>query len=163
MEWKHAETFVILRRKLPDEIDTDQITLFTMNRYAYFAVVTNMNVKPYNVFRFYHDRAGQERIIRTLKDDYPYGSAPTNSFTANALYAELSLFAYNLMIWFKRLCLPDEWHTYTLPTIRHRLLMIPGEFVKSGNIPTLRFPKNNLYQDVFHYAQQQIKKLTPLA
>lgn len=162
MGWKQKEKFVILRRKLPDEMDTEQITLFTLNRYAYSAVVTNMNLKPYHVFRFYHDRAAQERIVRVLKDDYPYGSAPTNSFTANALYAELSLLAYNLMIWFKRLCLPDDWQTYTLPTIRYRLLMIPGEFVKSRNIPTLRFPRNSPYQEVFYYAQKQIKKLAPL-
>jgi len=58
--------------------------------------------------------------------------------------------------------LPDDWQSFTLPTIRHRLLMMPGEFVRSLNIPTLRFPKNSLYQDTFHHAQMKIKKLTPL-
>ncbi len=103
-----------------------------------------------------------ERIVRTLKEDYPFGKAPPHSFSANALYAELSLLAYNLMTWFKRCCLPEEWQSFTLPTIRHRLLMIPGEFVRSHNIPTLRFPKNSLYQDVFQHALTQIEKLEPL-
>lgn len=161
--WKEKERFVVLRRELPDEGTRHQTTLFTLNRYAYSVIVTNLELKPYHVFQFYQDRSAMERIVRTLKEDYPFGKAATNSFEANALYAELSLFAYNLITWFKRLCLPDEWQSFTLPTIRHRLLMMPGVFVRSGNIPTLRFPRNSLYQDTFRYAQERIKKLTPLA
>lgn len=160
--WNTKERFVALRRRLPDEDTGLQTTLFTLDRYAYSVIVTNLEMPPYRVFQFYQDRSAQERIIRTLKEDYPFGRAPTQSFAANALYAELSLLAYNLVTWFKQLCLPDDWQSYTLPSIRHRLLMMPGEFVKSGNIPTLRFPKNNPYQDTFLYAQERIKKLTPL-
>lgn len=160
--WKQKERFVLLRRDLPDENMGNQTTLFTLDRYAYSVIVTNLSLKPYNLFQFYQDRCGMERIVRTLKEDYPFGRAPTNSFNANAFYTELSLLAYNLIVWFKRLCLPDDWQSYTLPTIRHRLLMIPGEFVRSNNVPTLRFPRNSLYQDKFRYAQEQIKKLTPL-
>lgn len=160
--WKQRERFVILRRKLPEEPTDSQITLFTLDKYAYSAIVTNLDLEPHNIFRFYQDRSAQERIVRTLKEDYPFGKAPTNNFAANALYAELSLLAYNLVTWFKRLCLPADWQSFTLPTIRHRLLMMPGEFVRSKNIPTLRFPRNNPYQDTFFYAQEQIKKLSPL-
>jgi hypothetical protein len=39
------------------------------------------------------------------------------------------LFAYNLMNWFKRLSLPEEYHSTTLGTLRRRLVMIPGQFV----------------------------------
>jgi len=81
---------------------------------------------------------------------------------ANAFYAELSLFAYNLVTWFKRLCLPKEWQSLTLPKLRHRLFMMPGEFVRTGNIPTLKFPRNSPNKEIFEYAQNQIKKLKPL-
>jgi hypothetical protein len=160
--WQKKERFVVLRRKLPEESAESQVTLFTLDRYAYSVIVTNLDLKPDNVFRFYQDRSSQERIVRTLKEDYPFAKAPTNSFAANAFYTELSLLAYNLVTWFKRLCLPDDWQSFTLPTIRHRLFMMPGEFVRSRNIPTLRFPRNNPYQDTFYYAQERIKKLTPL-
>jgi len=160
--WKKKERFVVLRRKLPEEPTEFQVTLFTLDRYAYSIIVINLDLEPYNVFRFYQDRSGQERIVRTLKEDYPFGKAATNSFTANAFYTELALLAYNLVAWFKRLCLPDDWQSFTLPTIRHRLLMMPGEFVRSKNIPTLRFPRNSPYQDTFYYAQEKIKKLSPL-
>lgn len=162
MRWGDKERFVVLRKKLPDDPAIPQGTLLTLNRYAYRVLTTNLPLTSYGVFQFYDDHAGVERVIRTLNDDYPFGRAATNNFEANALYAELSMLAYNLISWFKRLCLPKEWQSYTLPTIRHRLLMIPGEFTRSKNIPTLRFPRNNLYQDTFAEAQARIKQLTPL-
>lgn len=158
--WESKERFVVLRRKLTDVPTESQTTLFTLDRYAYSVIVTDL--EPYNIFQFYQDRSSMECIIRTLKEDYPFGDAPTNSFVANALYAELSLLAYNVMTWFKQLCLPDDWQSFTLPTIRHRLLMMPGEFVKSLNVPTLRFPRNSLYQDTFHHVQAKNKELVPL-
>jgi len=33
------------------------------------------------------------------------------------------------MNWFKRLCLPEEYPSTTLATLRRRLLMMPGQFV----------------------------------
>lgn len=40
-----------------------------------------------------------------IKDDYPFAIAATHSFEANDFYAEISLLAYNLVTWFKRMCL----------------------------------------------------------
>jgi len=158
--WEKPYRFVVLRR-LKDQED-EKLTLFTIKKYAYSVIVTNLPLTPYGVFTFYKDRAGLERIIRIVKNDFPFGSAPTGNFSANAFYAELSLFAYNLVIWFKRLCLPEEWQSYTLPTLRHRLFMLAGEFVRTNNIPTLKFPRSTLYRDVFEEAQKKVKKLRPL-
>ncbi|MBI3618922.1 transposase, partial [Candidatus Peregrinibacteria bacterium] len=133
-----------------------------LDAHAHSVIATNLPLTPYNVFQFCGDRMGMERIIRMLKDDYPFGAAPTGNFEANAPCAELSMLAYNLIVWFKRLCLPEDWQSFTLPTIRHRLLMIPGEFVKTHNIPTLRMPRNTLHQEIFREAQKRIAKLSPL-
>jgi len=159
--WDKEYRYVVVREKLTEE-RKEQLKLFTFDSYAYHAIVTNMRLTPYNLFNFYEDRTGIERIIRTLKDDFPFGTAPTNNFAANALYAELSLLAYDIVSWFKRLCLPDDWQSFTVNTLRHRILLIPGVFVRSYNRPELRLPKNCLYQDVFAYAQKRIKELRPL-
>lgn len=159
--WKTSYRFVVLREHLTEE-RRRQMKLFTIDRFAYHVIVTNLPLTPYGVFQFYEDRSAMERIIRTLKDDYPFGTAPTKHFTANALYAELSLLAYNMVVWFKRLCLPEDWQTFTVGTLRHRLLLIPGNFTKTGNRPELKLPRNNPYKDTFEYAHHQIKKLSPL-
>ena len=82
--WQKEEQFVILRRRLPPpEEEGGQTTLFTLDRYAYSVIVTNLPLTPWGVFTFYKDRAAMERIVRTCKDDYPFGTAPTNHFEAN--------------------------------------------------------------------------------
>ncbi len=134
-----------------------QLKLLKMDRYAYRVIVTSIDLTPSGVFHFYDGRGGMmERIVRILKDDFPYAKAPTHTFDANATYAELSLLAYNLVIWFKRLCLPDDWQTSTVGTLRRRLLLIPGTLTRTGNRPELKLPKNNPYQDIFASALKRI-------
>ena len=159
--WKKRYRFVVLREKLTEE-RRDQLKLFMTGRFSYHAIVTNLRLTPYGIFRFYEDRAGLERIIRSLKEDYPFATAPTGSFTANALYAELSLMAYNIVVWFKRLCLPEDWQSYTIATLRHRLLLIPGIFTRTNNRPRLKLPKSSPYQETFLYAQKRINTLQSL-
>lgn len=156
-KWKKPYRYVVLRRTI--EPEDEGLTLFTLNRYAYSVIVTNLAMTAYGVFTFYKDRAGLERIIRILKNDFPFAGAPTSQFCANALYAELSLLAYNLVMWFKRLCLPDGWQSFTLTTLRHKLLLMPGELVHTGNVHTLKFPKNSPNKNVFEFALSKIMKL----
>ena len=160
--WKQKHRFVVLREQLTGKRDA-QLTLLKVRAYAYHVIVTNLPLTPSGAFAFYEDRSAMERTVRTLKEDYPFGTAPTGNFAANALYAELSLFAYNIVIWFRRLCLPEDWQSYTIATLRHRLLLIPGVFTRTGNRPVLKLPKNNPYQETFSYAQNRIKKLRSLA
>lgn len=160
--WRTSCRFVALREKLTEE-RKEQLKLFTFDNYAYHVIATNLPLTPYRVFEFYENRGGIERIVRTLKEDYPFGKAPTNGFGANALYAELSLLSYNIVTWFKRLCLPDDWQSYTVSTLRHRLLLVPGVFTRTGNRPKLKLPRNTPYQDTFMKAQKNIKELRPLA
>lgn len=159
--WKQKHRFVVLREQLTEKRDAE-LTLFKVRAYAYHVIVTNLSLTPHGVFAFYEDRSGMERTVRTLKEDYPFGTAPTGNFAANALYAELSLLAYNIIIWFRRLCLPEDWQSYTVATLRHRLLFIPGVFTRTDNRPVLKLPKNNPHQKTFLYAEDRIKKLKPL-
>lgn len=160
-QWDKEYRFVVLRRKIEQEPEKE-LTLFTLDQYAYSVIVTNLSLTPYGIFTFYKNRAGLERIIRILKNDFPFGSAPTKNFAANALYAELSLLAYNLITWFKRFCLPDDWQSLTLPKLRYKLFMMPGELVHTGNIPTLKFPKNSPNKKIFELTLKKIKNLGPL-
>jgi len=52
---------------------------------------------------------------------------PTQTWTANVAFFQLLLFAYNLVHWFKRLCLPQEYFRATVETIRDDFLVLPGK------------------------------------
>lgn len=160
--WPQAYRFVALRKKITEE-QKDQLKLFMVNAYAYHAVVTNLNLTPDKLFQSYGNRSGtMERVIRIAKEDLSFGKAVVHYFPANAMYAELSLLAYNLMLWFQRLCLPDDWQSYTIETLRRRLLLIPGNFTRTHNRPELKLPKNSPYQDTFLSALKRIQKIKPL-
>jgi hypothetical protein len=157
-KWKKQYRFVVVRRLIPED-PSDQLTLFTMGKYSYQVIVTNMKLTPLNTWRFYNGRAGVELIIKELKGDYPLGKIPTKYFAANEAYFHTLLFSYNLINWFKRLSLPKEFQSMTLKTLRTRLLLIPGELTRSGNKRTLKLPSNFLYKDAFEYAVKKIQNL----
>jgi hypothetical protein len=157
MKWKKEYRFIVIRRPIPED-PTEQLTLFSMGRYSYQVIITNMKLTPLNTWRFYNGRAAVELIIKELKGDYPLGKIPTKHFAANEAYFHILLFSYNLINWFKRLCLPIEFQNMTLKTLRSRLLLIPGELIRTGNRPTLKLPANFLYKDAFEYAIKKIEK-----
>lgn len=158
LKWKKEYRFIAIRRPIPED-PSEQLTLFTIGNYSYQVLVTNMKLNPLNTWKFYNKRAAVELIIKELKEDYPLGKIPTKHFAANETYFHILLFSYNLINWFKRLCLPQKFQNSTLKTLRCRLLLIPAEFVKSGNRPTLKLPANFLYKDAFEYAIKKTKKL----
>jgi hypothetical protein len=150
--------YIVIRRPIPDD-PTDQLSLFSMGKYSYQVIVTNMALTPLRLWRFYNGRASVELLIKELKGDYPLAKIPTKHFAANEAYFHILLFSYNLINWFKRLCLPQEFQNMTLSTLRQRLLLIPGELTRSGNRPSLKLPSNYLYQDAFEHAVKKIGKL----
>ena len=157
-DWKKQYRFVVIRRPIQED-PTEQLTLFSMGKYSYQVIVTNMKLIPLHIWRFYNGRAAVELIIKELKGDYPLGKIPTKHFAANEAYFHTLLFSYNLINWFKRLCLPTEFHNMTLKTLRARLLLIPGELIRPDNRPTLKLPANFLYKEAFERAMKNIEKL----
>jgi hypothetical protein len=130
-----------------------------MGKYSYQVIVTNLKLKPLNAWRFYNGRAAVELIIKELKEDYPLAKIPTKHFRANETYFHLLLFAYNLMNWFKRLCLPMEFQNMTLKTLRTQMILVPGELVRTQNKPVLKFPSNFWYKDKIQHTLKQIEKI----
>lgn len=156
--WKQPYRFIVLRRPLPRD-PTEQLSLFSMGRYSYQVIVTNMKLNPLNTWKLYNGRASIELIIKELKADYPLAKIPTRDFAANEAYFHILLLSYNLINWFKRLCLPKEFHMITLNTLRSRLLLIPGELIRSGNRPILKLAANFPYKNAFEHAIRKIQSL----
>jgi len=122
--WTEKRRIIAVRKQL-DPRDP-QPTLFVRGRYGYHAYVTNLDLHPESVWHFYNDRARLELVIKELKHDYALGQIPTRRFDANALYFEILRLAYNLVIGFQTLCLPEAWHQATLSTIRANFFMLPA-------------------------------------
>jgi hypothetical protein len=156
--WQRAHRFVVIRRPQPEE-PTEQLTLFKLGRYHYQVLVTNLTLQPLNLWRFYNDRAGVELVIRQLKGDYALGHIPGHHFFANQTYFHLLLLAYNLVNWFKRLCLPPEFQNATLHTLREQILLMPAQLVRAENPPRLNLPASGRRQIAWLHALRAIERL----
>lgn len=136
--WQQKRRIIAVRKTL--QPGDPQPTLFVLGRYAYHAYVTNLNLHPDRVWRFYNARAGLELLIKELKYNYGLGHIPTRRFHANTLYFQLLRLAYNLVVGFQTLCLNERWHQATLVTIRHEFFLLPAVLARPQGRPTLRFP-----------------------
>jgi hypothetical protein len=94
-DWSQARRCIGARR-LIQESDPEP-TLFVMKHYAYRAWHTNLAMTPAGVCHFYDGRAGMERRIWEIREDYALTKIPTLVFEANALYLEVVRLAYNLV------------------------------------------------------------------
>jgi hypothetical protein len=133
-----------------------------MKHYAYRAWHTNLPMTPAGVWHFYDGRAGMERRIREIREDYALRNIPTHAFEANALYLEVIRLAYNLVTAFQQTCLPQEWQTLTLSKLRHRLLWLPGELTRPQHQPTLRLAKSPLIATRGEKILHRVQRLKPL-
>jgi hypothetical protein len=158
--WPRAYRFAVIRRPQPEE-PTEQLTLFKLGRYHYQVLVTNLSLQPLNLWRFYNDRAGIELVIRQLKGDYALGRIPGHHFFANQAYFHLLLLAYNLVNWFKRLCLPPEFQNATLQTLRQQVLLMPAQLVRTGNRSRLNLPASGHREVAWLHALRSIERLRP--
>jgi hypothetical protein len=161
--WRHPHRFVVVRRPIPtDPVEAKQLTLFKDKKYAYHVLVTNLRTHPWRVWRFYAERARIEKHIRELLYDYPLAKIPTADWLPNVAFFQLLLFAFDLVHYFKRLCLPAAYRTKTLKTVRRELLVIPGRLVKSKNRYRLKLPREYHFRRTFEYALAKIRKLYPV-
>lgn len=158
--WSHARRCIVARR--PVQKSDPEPTLFVMKHYAYRAWHTNQPMTPAGVWHFYDGRAGMERRIREIREDYALPKIPTRSFAANALYLEVVRLAYNLVTAFQRMCLPEEWQSLTLSKLRHRLFWLPGELTRSQNRPTLRLVDSPLIATRGETILHRVRRLKPL-
>jgi hypothetical protein len=162
-KWGQAHRFIAIRRPLPvDPAQARQLTLFKDRHYSYSIVVSNLGLTPWRTWTNYLGRANIEKSIRELRNELALNKIPTQSWTANVAYLQLLLLAYNLVHWFKRLCLPEEKLRTTVETQRHQLLGLPANLINRSGKNVLVLPRHYHYQTEFLAAAARLVHLKPL-
>ncbi len=158
--WPHPRRVVVIRRPVPEE-PSAQLHLFRRGGYSYQGFVTNLTLRPLNLWRFYNQRATAELIIRELKDAYALGKIPSHDFLANEAFFQVALLAYNLLNWFKRLCVPPSLQHATLQRLRQHLFVAPAQLTRPGGVPTLHIAPGYVHGVEFLRTLNRIAKLRP--
>lgn len=160
---KKEHRFIAIRRPKSLEPEQVQRSLFTFKDYVYRrALVTNIDLTPESVWRFYCNRGFQELLLREFKNSFFMAQIPTRSFWANATYMEMILWAYDLVLAFQYLCLPKEVQHWNISTLRRELWWLPAEWVKRGNSNILWLPIKYPNQKLFFRIQSSTSKVKPL-
>lgn len=161
--WNQEHRFVAVRRPAAVESKEVQQRLFTFKQYTYHrALVTNLDLTPPAVWRFYCDRGFQELLLREFKDSYAMAKIPTRRFWANAAYMEAILWAYDLVLAFQALCLPQAVQHWNISTLRRELWWLAVEWIKRNNRNVLVLPARDPRQDLFVKIQQAAARVRPL-
>lgn len=156
--WQKPHRFVVVRRPKPEKPEEEaQLGLWEFKDYFYHLFVTNLPLEPQAVWHFYRKRARAELDIRELKENLPLGKIPTNSFLANEVHFQIILLTYNLVNWFRRLCLSGKLRYATLQTLRRELLILPARLVRSGGKNQLKLPLY-IHQGLFYQAIKKIER-----
>lgn len=159
--WSRTQRFIAIRRPLPvDPEQAKQLTLFKDAKYSYSVLVSSLGLSPWRTWTDYIGRANIEKSIRELLNDLALNKIPTQRWTANVAFFQLLLLAYNLLHWFKRLCLPEQKLGTTVETLRHDLISLPGQLLSRSGKNVLVLPKQYHHQASFQTVATRVEKLT---
>jgi hypothetical protein len=118
-----AWRLVVLRRPMR------QLELFS-GLYEYHVVITNMDWQARRLLGWHRERATSENWIKELKDGFGLDRLPSGRFESNAAFMQIVALAYNLVGALKRLALPARWRSWTIRTLRYRLIHIAAVWVR---------------------------------
>lgn len=152
--WSIRRKFIVVRT--PQEKVDPQLNLFGMKLYSYQIYVTNLNDEPKKLVRFYHKRGNAENYIKEQKYDMNLGKLITDSFWANQAILQFAILCYNLLVWFKNICIGKSELRTTIRTLRERYLMIPAQLVKRSRKFVLKLPRDYMYKEKFKSIEIQV-------
>lgn len=126
-------------------------SLFGKYYYEYYAIATNSDLPKEKIFHFYNKRGKCEYYIKSVKWDLSLRKLPSGSFNANALWANISLIAYNVTKLFSIITGINK----SLKTLRYLIFSTVGRIVYHGNRTILKLFCSNKKYDLFLYLREK--------
>lgn len=130
--------------------------------YRYTFIITNMDLLPEDIIRFYCNRGTMENFIKESKNGFDFASTSSRRKIVNANRLQLHVLAYNLFNWFKRMVLPASMRKMQIDTIRLKLFKIASRVIRSARYITFKLCSSCPYQKEFYETFQNIRLLPKL-
>ena len=127
--------------------------------HMYTFIVTNMDMEPCQIIRFYCGRGRMENFIKECKTGFDFAAVSSHSKVVNANRMRLHMLAYNLFNWFRRLALPANMRKQQVNTIRLKLMKIAARAVRSARYITFKLCSGCPYKKEFHRTLENIQCL----
>ncbi len=154
--WSKSRRFVAVRKfKKMGGLDT----LFPYKEYSYFCYVTNIEDSPIYLHRFYGDRGESENWIEAVKKQLYAGTILTKDFWANETYFLLSVLAYNINLWLRKLTDERAWRQEP-QSFRFWFIQVAGRFTKSSRRRFLRMYNSYYYKSWWSKIDKKVDELS---
>lgn len=128
--------------------------------FIYHCAITNdLRKTPKQLMKWFLKRCAMENLIKEHKHGFGLEKLPTQKFLANWAWFLIGQLAWNLVAWFKRLCLPKQYHTATVQTIRHQLLNVAGKIVRQARQNFLYLSDQYWFEEAWSFALKHLAKL----
>ncbi len=127
--------------------------------HSYTFIVTNMESIPEDVIRFYCKRGMMENFIKESKLGFHMDEMSSSSMTVNANKLQISVLAYNLFNWLRRLVLPVTMRKLQIDTLRLKLIKIAARVVRSARYITFKLCSSCPYRTEFYEVMKNISQL----
>ncbi len=101
-------------------------------------VVTNLRRSPKRVVKFYNGRGTAEQWIKAGKNALKWTRLSCRRFQDNQVRLQLFALAYNLANFLRQLALPRPVRTWTLTTLREKLIKIGAKVVRHAKAVTFQ-------------------------
>lgn len=136
--------------------------LFDKDPFEYHAVITDLEDWPAGlVLQFHRTRQdGSENVNKELKGGIGLSKLPCREMKANAAYFQVALLAYTVFAATKHLALPKSWATWTINTVRFRLIRLAGMVARRSRSVWLKIGKAYPYREAFEEARRRILGLS---
>ena len=157
--WNKKYKFIVRREEIK-EVKTKQLTLFKIGRHTYRVLVTNIEGKDEEIWRFYDDHANCENGIKELIGNFHLDKMPSTSWFANAAYFHAVILAYNLFIWFKKFCLPRGIGNITMETLRLKYIVIAAKLIRGARKLKLQISMHFRYKEEFQRTLKAIESFS---
>ena len=112
-------------------------------------IVTNLLLPSRAVVRFYNKRGTAEQWIKEGKQAAHWTRLSCHRFRANEVRLQLSVLAYNLGNLWRRLVLPKRIDSWSLTSLKQRLVKTGGRLVKHARYYWLLLAESHLTRRLF--------------
>lgn len=149
--WKYPRRVVVKVEKPHNQFD-----------YQHAFIVTNMELAPKEILKFYCNRGTMENFIKESKNGFNFIKTSSHSKIVNANRLQLHVLAYNLFNWFRRLVLPKSMGKMQIDTIRIKLIKIASRVIRTARYIVFKLCSSCPYQKEFYETLHSIRLLPKL-
>ena len=122
-------------------------------------IVTNLARPAERVVAFYNLRGRAEQYIKEGKGAIKWTRLSCRSFAANAVRLHLHVLAYNLGNFMRTLVMPKTAETWSLTSLREKLIKIGAKIVSHGRYVTFQMAEVAVSRQMFQEILSQIARL----